>query len=104
MEYFAGLDVSMAETHVCIVTRNGAVIRERRHPTGVHIAHKRAAALDPLENTIGAERKLTLEVTCFRFCPKCVIGDHAVEPPNRPPFASIETKVTPPAFRPCAGR
>ena len=26
MLYFAGLDVSMAETHVCVVTENGAVI------------------------------------------------------------------------------
>jgi hypothetical protein len=26
MESFAGLDVSMSETHVCVVTRNGAVI------------------------------------------------------------------------------
>jgi transposase len=28
MEYFAGLDVSMDETHVCIVTRQGAVVHE----------------------------------------------------------------------------
>ena len=27
MEYFAGLDVSMEEMHVCVVTRNGTVIR-----------------------------------------------------------------------------
>ena len=27
MEYFAGLDVSMAETHVCVVTRNMPVMR-----------------------------------------------------------------------------
>ena len=25
MQYFAGLDVSMEETHVCVVTRNGTV-------------------------------------------------------------------------------
>lgn len=28
MEYFAGLDVSMEETHICIVDREGAMIRE----------------------------------------------------------------------------
>jgi transposase len=33
MEYFAGLDVSMAETHVCIVTRNGAVIHRAKVPS-----------------------------------------------------------------------
>ena len=30
MEYFAGLDVSMAETHVCVVTRNGNVVHEAK--------------------------------------------------------------------------
>jgi hypothetical protein len=30
MEYFVGLDVSMAETHVCVVTRNGAVIHNAK--------------------------------------------------------------------------
>lgn len=30
MEYFAGLDVSMAETHVCVVTRDGAVMHEAK--------------------------------------------------------------------------
>ena len=33
MEYFAGLDVSMAETHVCVVARNGAVIHEVKVPS-----------------------------------------------------------------------
>jgi transposase len=33
VEYFAGLDVSMAETHVCIVTRNGAVIHRAKVPS-----------------------------------------------------------------------
>ena len=30
MEYFAGLDVSMAETHICVVTRNGAIIHRAK--------------------------------------------------------------------------
>ena len=33
MEYFAGLDVSMEETQVCVVTQNGAVIYEAKVPS-----------------------------------------------------------------------
>jgi hypothetical protein len=33
MEYFAGLDVSMAETHVCVVTGNGRVIHNAKVPS-----------------------------------------------------------------------
>jgi transposase len=33
MEYFAGLDVSMAETHVCVVTRNGTVVHKAKVPS-----------------------------------------------------------------------
>src|SRR3981189_2541609 len=33
MEYFAGLDVSMAETHVCVMTRNGAVVHQAKVPS-----------------------------------------------------------------------
>ena len=33
MAYFAGLDVSMEETHVCVVTRNGAVVHEAKVPS-----------------------------------------------------------------------
>src|SRR5207248_6281397 len=32
--------------------------RERRHPTGVNIAHNKPPPLDPLENTIVQNRKL----------------------------------------------
>tara|TARA_R110000737_G_scaffold253572_1_gene262926 strand:- start:823 stop:984 length:162 start_codon:yes stop_codon:yes gene_type:complete len=28
MDYFAGLDVSMEETHICILDREGLLIRE----------------------------------------------------------------------------
>ena len=41
MEYFAGLDVSMEETHVIVVDRDGKVILETRTPT----APKTIAAL-----------------------------------------------------------
>ena len=33
MEYFAGLDVSMAETQVCVMARNGAVIHKAKVPS-----------------------------------------------------------------------
>ena len=33
MEYFAGLDVSMAETHICIVTENGTVVHNAKVPS-----------------------------------------------------------------------
>jgi len=33
MEYFAGLDVSMAETHVCVMNRDGAVTLEVKVPS-----------------------------------------------------------------------
>ena len=33
MDYFAGLDVSMEETHVCVVDRDGAVIHEVKVPS-----------------------------------------------------------------------
>ena len=33
MEYFAGLDVSMEETRVCVVTRSGTVIHEAKVPS-----------------------------------------------------------------------
>ena len=33
MEYFAGLDVSMAETHVCVMHRDGAVVYEVTVPS-----------------------------------------------------------------------
>src|SRR5437763_979610 len=42
MEYFAGLDVSMAETHVCVVTRNGAVIHQAKVPSTPADSHHHA--------------------------------------------------------------
>ena len=33
MEYFAGLDVSMAETHVCVMNRDGAIMHEVKVPS-----------------------------------------------------------------------
>ena len=32
MDYFAGLDISMDETHVCVLDREGEVVRERSAP------------------------------------------------------------------------
>jgi transposase len=33
MEYFAGLDVSMAETHICVITRDGVVVHQVKVPS-----------------------------------------------------------------------
>src|SRR3954468_13169219 len=33
MEYFAGLDVSMEETHVCFVDRDGSIVRQGKVPS-----------------------------------------------------------------------
>ena len=33
MDYFAGLDVSMAETHICVVGSTGAVTHRARVPS-----------------------------------------------------------------------
>ena len=33
MEYSAGMDVSMSETHVCVVSQDGAVVHEVRAPS-----------------------------------------------------------------------
>jgi transposase len=30
MDYFAGLDISMEETHICVVDRDGAVVYEAK--------------------------------------------------------------------------
>ena len=30
MDYFAGLDISMEETHVCVVDRDGTVVHEAK--------------------------------------------------------------------------
>ena len=47
MEYFAGLDVSMEETHICIVDRDGVVMREANAlstPADIEVALSRAPA------------------------------------------------------------
>jgi transposase len=37
MEYFAGLDVSMAETHICVITRDGVVVHQVKVPSTPHM-------------------------------------------------------------------
>ncbi len=45
MDYFAGLDISMDETHVCVVDRDGAVVYEGRSAsTAEAIANELAKA------------------------------------------------------------
>jgi hypothetical protein len=51
MDYFAGLDVSMAETHICIVARTGAVIHKAKVPStpaGIAIARRVVSFRVPL--------------------------------------------------------
>jgi hypothetical protein len=47
MEYFAGLDVSMKETHVCIVDRDGDVVLETTAATLPEAIAEAEAALSP---------------------------------------------------------
>ena len=47
MEYYAGLDVSMEETHICVVDRDGGVVHEakgRSTPADIDAALWRAPA------------------------------------------------------------
>ena len=49
MEYYAGLDVSMEETHICVVDRDGGVVHEtRRFHAGRHRrgAHGKAPVVE----------------------------------------------------------
>ena len=45
MEYFAGLDVSMAQTHVCVMNRDGAVVHEVKVPSTLPISRRRSRKL-----------------------------------------------------------
>jgi hypothetical protein len=47
MEYFAGLDISMEETHVCVVDREGAVVHEEK-TTSTPEAYRRLAGKSTL--------------------------------------------------------
>jgi transposase len=44
MEYFAGLDISMDETHVCVLDREGVVVRESKAASTAAIAGELAKA------------------------------------------------------------
>ena len=45
MDYFAGLDISMDETHVCVLDREGVVVRESKTAsTGQAVANELAKA------------------------------------------------------------
>jgi transposase len=47
MDYFAGLDISMDETHVCVLDREGVVVREiKTESTAAAIAIELAKAPD----------------------------------------------------------
>jgi hypothetical protein len=45
MDYFAGLDISMDETHVCVLDREGVVVRESKtESTAQAVANELAKA------------------------------------------------------------
>ena len=49
MDHFAGLDVSMEETHICVVDRDGKIILEARTSTAPKtMAPSRVGARAPL--------------------------------------------------------
>jgi hypothetical protein len=37
MEYFAGLDISMKETHICVVDRDGCPVTSRCQPQRIDL-------------------------------------------------------------------
>jgi transposase len=55
MDYFAGLDVSVKETSVCIVDDTGKIVREAR------VASEPEALLQVLTNTIHRFKRVGLE-------------------------------------------
>src|SRR5437899_10481180 len=52
MEYFAGLDVSMEETHVCVVDRDGKIILEASTPTAPKTIAAALAKGPPVERVL----------------------------------------------------
>ena len=69
MDYFAGLDVSVKETSVCIVDDAGRIVRE------VRVASEPEALLQVLTNTIIASSELDWKPDRYRsgftaFSPK----------------------------------
>jgi hypothetical protein len=62
MDYFAGLDVSVKETSVCIVDDTGKIVRETR------VASEPEALLQVLTNTIYRFKRVGLEAGRDRAC------------------------------------
>jgi hypothetical protein len=60
MEYFAGLDISMEGTHVCVVDREGAVVHEQRMASTPE-AIAASLAMAP------ACRRIVFELRCAAF-------------------------------------
>ena len=46
MDYFAGLDISMDETHVCVLDREGVVVRESKTESSAQAVAKYLSVLD----------------------------------------------------------
>ena len=65
MDYFAGLDVSVKETGICIVDETGRIVREAR------VASEPQALLKVLGNPIYRFKRIGLEQGQRRRIPTC---------------------------------
>jgi hypothetical protein len=61
MNHYAGLDVSMPETHICMVERDGAVVLEAK-------ASSTPEAIAAVLETAPACAKIVLETAAWRPC------------------------------------
>ena len=82
MEYFAGLDVSMEETHVCVVDRDGKVILETRTPTAPKTIAAALAKGPTVERVLfetGRMAPMLIGLTALRLPVVCVESRQAYQ-------------------------
>src|ERR1700745_302749 len=80
MDYFAGLDVSVKETSVCIVDDAGKIVREAR------VASEPEALLQLLTNTIYRFKRVGLEAGPLSACVNTVLAEAGL------PVICVETR------------
>jgi transposase len=81
MEYFAGLDISMKETHICVVDRDGKVVYEAKaftSPAAIAAELAKAPERNALSLRRGAWRPRFITVYRLWACPSC--ASRAVTP------------------------
>jgi hypothetical protein len=88
MDYFAGLDISMDETHVCVLDREGMVVRESKtESTAQAVANELAKApscrrivfetgrmarkLPMISSCLSTKRAPPERLTALRMCRVC---------------------------------